>query len=62
MKSSISISALAIALVTIITGPSAVTALEAYKTKIDQVVVTGLQAKKMMFSTKMQWVRIVNAR
>ncbi len=46
MKPSTSISALAIALVTIIMGTSAVTALEAYKTKIDQVVVTGLKAKK----------------
>jgi hypothetical protein len=46
MKSSISISAVTIALATTITGTSAVMALEAYKTKIDQVVVTGLKAKK----------------
>ncbi len=46
MKPSTSISALAIALVTTIMGTSVVTALEAYKTKIDQVVVTGLKAKK----------------
>lgn len=44
MKSSISI--VAIALITTIMGTSAVMALEAYKTKIDQVVVTGLKAKK----------------
>jgi hypothetical protein len=46
MKSSISISVVAIALVTTIMGTSAAMALEAYKTKIDQVVVTGLKAKK----------------
>jgi hypothetical protein len=46
MKFSASISALAIALVTI-GSMSAASALEAYKTKSDQVVVTGLKAQKV---------------
>ncbi len=45
MKSLLSISTLAIALITSHIGISAATALAAYKTKSDQVVVTGLQPK-----------------
>ncbi len=45
MKSAVSISVLAIALITTAFS-SAAAALEAYKTKSDQVVVTGLQPKK----------------
>jgi hypothetical protein len=46
MKPLLSISALAIACSTTLWGTSAALALEAYKTKSDQVVVVGLQAKK----------------
>jgi hypothetical protein len=46
MKFSVSISAVAIALITTIGGVSSAMALEAYKTNKDQVVFTGLKAKK----------------
>jgi hypothetical protein len=46
MKLSGSISAVAIAMVATLGGVSVATALEAYKTKKDQVVVTGLKAQK----------------
>jgi hypothetical protein len=46
MKFVRSVSALAIALITIFVEVAATTALEAYTTKKDQVVVTGLKAKE----------------
>ncbi len=46
MKLSGSISAVAIVLIATFGGVSAATAVEAYKTKNDQVVVTGLKAQK----------------